>query len=52
MNYIKYILSAIVVIIAISSCSEDFLDRQPLDQINSSNFYKTEEDANIELICF
>lgn len=50
MNYIKYILSAIVVIIAISSCSEDFLDRQPLDQINSSNFYKTEEDAKQALI--
>ncbi len=27
------------------TCSEDFLDRQPLDQVVSSNFYKTEADA-------
>jgi hypothetical protein len=26
-------------------CSDDFLDRQPLDQVVSTNFYKTETDA-------
>lgn len=39
---------AILVIITswlVLSCSEDFLDRQPLDQVDSSTFYKTEEDA-------
>lgn len=42
----KYIY--IIIFIAstlISSCSEDFLNRQPLDKIVSSNFYQTEDDA-------
>lgn len=32
-------------VLFLSACSDDFLDRQPLDQITSSNFYQTEEDA-------
>ena len=31
-------------------CSEDFLDRQPLDEVVSSNFYQTESDAMEALI--
>lgn len=27
------------------SCSDDFLDKAPLDSINTDNFYQTEEDA-------
>lgn len=27
------------------SCSEDFLDKAPLDSINTENFYQTEDDA-------
>jgi len=31
-------------------CSEDFLDKQPLDEIVSSNFYATEDDAMEALV--
>lgn len=54
MNFnIKIKLSTIVIMICISlllSCSDDFLDRQPLDQVVSSNFYKTEGDAMEALV--
>ena len=33
-----------------TSCSDDFLDRQPLDQVVSTNFYQTEEDAKKALV--
>ena len=33
-----------------ASCSEDFLDKQPLDQRVESNFYQTQEDAQEALI--
>ncbi len=47
----KYIiLSSIILCILLMSCKEDFLDRQPLDQIASSNFYKTEDDAKEALV--
>lgn len=32
------------------SCSEDFLEKLPQDQIVSTNFYKTEEDARRALV--
>ena len=32
------------------SCSDDFLDRQPLDEVVSTNFYKTQEDAQEALV--
>ncbi len=44
----KYILSPIPVILLVllfTACSKEFLDRQPLDQEVSTNFYQTEEDA-------
>ncbi len=31
-------------------CSDEFLDRQPLDQVVSSNFYRTEDDAMEALV--
>lgn len=37
-------------LVILSGCSEDFLDRQPLDQVTSSNFYQTEEDAKQALV--
>jgi hypothetical protein len=42
MKNIITILSAFIIIV---SCSDDFLDRKPLDQVDSSTFYRTEEDA-------
>ena len=44
------ILGLIVVIIAFQSCSEDFLDVQPPNQINSENFFNTPEDYELALI--
>lgn len=42
----KYIYILIFIATTLTtSCSEDFLNRQPLDQIVSSNFYQTEDDA-------
>ena len=42
-SYNTYLL--IVITFFISSCSDEFLDREPLDQLVSTNFYQTEEDA-------
>ncbi len=49
---IKILYTAILLLIAaiLNSCSKDFLDRQPLDQEVSSNFYQTEEDAMMALV--
>ncbi len=41
----RYILTTIVLAFIAASCSEDFLDKAPLDSINSSNFFLTEADA-------
>jgi len=37
-------------LIFLGGCSDEFLDRQPLDQIVSTNFYQTEKDAMKALI--
>ena len=42
-----YILIAVLTFV---SCSEDFLDKQPIDRVVSSNFYQTESDAYEALI--
>lgn len=39
----------IVTVLFIASCSEDFLERYPLDQEVTSNFYQTEDDAIMAL---
>ena len=44
-RYILFPLSIIAVVFLFNGCSEDFLDRQPLDREVSTNFYQTEEDA-------
>lgn len=36
--------------VLITGCSKDFLDRQPLDEITTSNFYATEKDAQQALV--
>jgi hypothetical protein len=41
----KLIITFIVVATAIAGCSKSFLEKAPLDSINTSNFYKTADDA-------
>lgn len=48
-NNIFY-LAAIISLMMISACSEGFLDRKPLDQEVSTNFYQTEGDAMEALV--
>ncbi len=43
--YIRSAAVMIATLLILQSCSDEFLDRQPLDQKVSSNFYQTEEDA-------
>lgn len=38
-------ISTCTLFLSLLSCSDDFLDRQPLDEEVSSNFYQTENDA-------
>lgn len=45
-----YILSTLlIIVITLGSCKKEFLERYPLDQEVSSNFYQTEEDAMMAL---
>lgn len=45
------ILKAAALILLINfGCSEEFLDRQPLDRVVSSNFYQTEDQAKEALV--
>lgn len=44
MKLTKYI-SILLIFAALSSCSEDFLNKAPQDTINTANFFLTEEDA-------
>lgn len=34
-----------MIVATMNSCSDDFLDKSPLDTINTENFYQTESDA-------
>lgn len=45
----KIRLILFVAIICLTSC-DDFLDRQPLDQLSEETFYKTESDINSALL--
>lgn len=46
--YLKTIL--LTVVVTFTGCSDEFLDRQPLDAIVSSTFYRTEKDAQQALV--
>ena len=50
MKNISIYLKAVLLLAFVGGCSDDFLDKQPLDQIVSSNFYKTEKDAQQALV--
>ena len=41
----RYIITLSVLALLSVSCSEDFLEKAPLDSINTENFYQTEADA-------
>lgn len=45
MNTIKNILAIAVLAVLAISCSDEFLEKAPLDSINTDNYYQTEEDA-------
>lgn len=45
MKSIKNIFLIVLLITLTLSCSEDFLEKAPLDSINTDNYYQTEEDA-------
>ncbi len=48
-SYILKTSKALLIILLFTSC-EDFLDLKPLDQVVSSNFYQTEDDAKKALV--
>ena len=43
-------IKAALILLFVSGCSDEFLDRQPLSQVVSSTFYKTEKDAQQALV--
>ncbi|MBT3208070.1 MAG: RagB/SusD family nutrient uptake outer membrane protein [Bacteroidetes bacterium] len=45
-----YIIISVILIAFSTGCSEEFLERYPLDREVSSNFYQTEEDAMQALV--
>ena len=49
MKISKNILLLAGIILSVMSCSEDFLDKAPLDSINTDNFYQTKEDAVVAI---
>ena len=49
MKNLKLYIILFLVLVMLSSC-DDFLDRQPLDQISTENFYNTASDANLAVI--
>ena len=49
-KYIQYTLGLILMAMLFSACQKEFLDRSPLDQEVSTNFYQTEADAMMALV--
>ena len=43
------ILLSILSLGLLTGCEKDFLDKQPLDQLSTASFWKTESDANLAL---
>ena len=42
---IKIYIAVLVLLLAGTSCNKDFLTKAPLDNVNTTNFYKTQNDA-------
>jgi starch-binding outer membrane protein, SusD/RagB family len=49
-KYFNILITAIAIVFLFTACDKEFLDRYPLDQEVSSNFYQTEDDAKQALI--
>jgi starch-binding outer membrane protein, SusD/RagB family len=49
MKHTKLYTIALSVILVISSCQKDFLDKNPLSQLSQSTFWKTQGDADLAL---
>jgi len=47
--YLKAVIITAVILIGFLTGCEDFLDRQPLDQLSTETFWKTESDAMLAL---
>ena len=45
----RYLVLLLIAIVSLTGCSEDFLDKQPLDQISAETFWKTRQDADMAL---
>ncbi|RLD22642.1 MAG: hypothetical protein DRI71_07210 [Bacteroidetes bacterium] len=43
-------IKALIIILLVTGCSDEFLDKQPLDKIVSTNFYRTQVDAEQALV--
>ena len=53
MNNCKLIYKTALLVVTmcfVQACSESFLDVEPINQINSENFFNSEEDYNQALI--
>jgi len=44
-----YFALLLMILVSFAGCNEDFLDRNPLDQISSATFWKTQQDADMAL---
>ena len=47
-HYIKFLLAGLL-LTGISACNKNYLDKNPLDQIPASNFWKTQSDVDLAL---
>lgn len=46
----KNIITLFSILLLLSSCQKDFLERTPKNKISSENFWQTEKDANLALM--
>ena len=50
MNSYKFYIITLCCLLFSISCGSDFLEREPLDQITTGNFYNTASDANLAVL--
>ena len=47
MDLKKFIISLIGLTIILTACQEDWLDREPLDQVTEASFFKNANDFTV-----
>ena len=47
MKYYKTIIVTIVLVLTLSACEKDFLDKFPLDEISTVDYWKTTNDIEL-----